>query len=221
MDRLRSKTGPPTSRAAAKGLLVRDWSGNVRELENAVERAVISSRGPKLEIADNAAVPFTTPAVVRRATLEQLEHDHIVATLEQLHWRVEDPDGAADALGINASTLRTRMRKHGIRRHAQAPGCFRGLVCRVGRGEAGDTAAPIAEHLVTAAQAWVGVSTSRAWSTAPCHGFSRARAPPVRPLTSPCISGSCPSPSSPWPRSWCRGRCGDASRSLHSQYRTR
>jgi transcriptional regulator with GAF, ATPase, and Fis domain len=49
-------------------------------------------------------------------TLEQLEHDHIVATLERLRWRVEGDGGAAEVLGINPSTLRTRMRKHGIRR---------------------------------------------------------------------------------------------------------
>jgi formate hydrogenlyase transcriptional activator len=40
----------------------------------------------------------------------------VVATLERLQWRIEGPGGAADVLGINASTLRSRMRKHGIRR---------------------------------------------------------------------------------------------------------
>jgi transcriptional regulator with GAF, ATPase, and Fis domain len=48
--------------------------------------------------------------------LAQLERDHIVATLERLQWRVEGPSGAAAVLGINASTLRSRMQKHGIRR---------------------------------------------------------------------------------------------------------
>ena len=54
-----------------------------------------------------------------RRTLVQLEHDHIVATLERLGWKVEGDGGAAEVLGINPSTLRTRMRKHGIRRSAQ------------------------------------------------------------------------------------------------------
>jgi formate hydrogenlyase transcriptional activator len=49
-------------------------------------------------------------------SLAQIEHDHILATLERVEWRVEGEGGAADALGINASTLRSRMRKHGIRR---------------------------------------------------------------------------------------------------------
>jgi formate hydrogenlyase transcriptional activator len=49
-------------------------------------------------------------------SLAQLEHDHILATLERVQWRIEGEGGAADALGINASTLRSRMRKHGIRR---------------------------------------------------------------------------------------------------------
>ena len=53
-----------------------------------------------------------------RRTLAQAERDLMMATLERLSWRIEGDGGAADALGINASTLRSRMRKHGIRRPA-------------------------------------------------------------------------------------------------------
>ena len=107
-----------------KVLQARDWPGNVRELENVVERAVISSRGSMLDLGD--ALPEAGPRLAPEppgppgpVTLEQLEHDHIVATLERLRWRVEGDGGAAEVLGINPSTLRTRMRKHGIRRPAQ------------------------------------------------------------------------------------------------------
>ena len=112
------------SKATMKTLQAREWPGNVRELENAVERAVISSRGGMLEIGDALPEPGPrrgpdAPAPGGRRTLVQLEHDHIVATLEALRWKVEGDGGAADVLGINPSTLRTRMRKHGIRRPAQ------------------------------------------------------------------------------------------------------
>ncbi len=51
----------------------------------------------------------------------QLERDHIVSILEQSYWRLEGEGGAADRLGINPSTLRSRMRKHGIRRPGSRP----------------------------------------------------------------------------------------------------
>ena len=54
-------------------------------------------------------------------SLEELEHDHIVATREQVHWQVEGEGGAAEVLGINGSTLRSRMGKHGIRRPGSRP----------------------------------------------------------------------------------------------------
>jgi PAS domain S-box-containing protein len=109
------------SKATIKALQARDWPGNVRELENVVERAVVTSRGSMLEVGDAlpepgprlASEPVVSPG---RRTLFQLEHDHIVATLESLRWRVEGEGGAAEVLGINPSTLRTRMRKHGIKR---------------------------------------------------------------------------------------------------------
>ena len=64
------------------------------------------------------------PAEAR--TLAELERDHIAATLERLQWRIEGPGGAAAVLGINASTLRGRMQKHGIRRPGPGSGAARG-----------------------------------------------------------------------------------------------
>jgi formate hydrogenlyase transcriptional activator len=115
-----------------------DWPGNVRELSNVVERAVVLARGPVLEIdaeflpraqkAANAgaaassphalyaksAVPTAAPAA--NETLEASQRRHIVEALEAAQWQVEGATGAAARLGINASTLRSRMKKLGIRR---------------------------------------------------------------------------------------------------------
>jgi DNA-binding NtrC family response regulator len=109
------------SKAAMKIPQARDWPGNVRELENAIERAVISSRGGMLDVGDALSEPgprrAPEPVVsAGRRTLVELERDHIVATLESMRWKVEGEGGTAEVLGINPGTLRTRMRKHGIRR---------------------------------------------------------------------------------------------------------
>jgi PAS domain S-box-containing protein len=118
---------PQVSRATMKALQARDWPGNIRELENIVERALISSRGARFDLSDETPPSGSAGHDVQQApggarTLAQLERDHIVATLERLQWRVEGPSGAAAVLGINASTLRSRMQKHGIRR--PGPGGF-------------------------------------------------------------------------------------------------
>ncbi|MEA3193782.1 MAG: formate hydrogenlyase transcriptional activator [Betaproteobacteria bacterium] len=97
----------------AKG---RDWPGNIRELENAVERALIMSSGGALQ-----PVEFSLPAQPAVSssgaeTLEDLERAHITRVLQSTSWVVEGERGAARILGINASTLRGRMRKLGIRK---------------------------------------------------------------------------------------------------------
>ena len=92
------------------------WPGNVRELANVIERGVINSRGSVLEIAD----PLETPAPVlsqsATKTLDEMERDYITRILEERAWRVEGRNGAARLLGINPSTLRTRMNKLGIQK---------------------------------------------------------------------------------------------------------
>ena len=89
------------------------WPGNVRELENVLERAVIDSSGPKLRLVDELKTrQKDLPAAPK--TLEAVEREHIVRTLDQTQWKVSGRNGAAEILGLNRSTLRARMRKLGI-----------------------------------------------------------------------------------------------------------
>jgi PAS domain S-box-containing protein len=91
------------------------WPGNVRELANVIERAVIHTRGSVLHLADSFEqsredVPSST------MSLEEMEREYILRTLESTGWRIEGPYGAAKILGLNPSTLRTRMAKLHIQR---------------------------------------------------------------------------------------------------------
>jgi formate hydrogenlyase transcriptional activator len=92
------------------------WPGNVRELESVVERAVITSQGSALEVLDRleASPKPEAPAGGDVKVLAHLEHDHIQAVLVKAGWRIEGKNGAAEILGLNASTLRARIRKYGI-----------------------------------------------------------------------------------------------------------
>ncbi len=114
------------SRAAMKSLQSQDWPGNIRELENVVERAVISTRGAMIDqieepVSADRRPPATAAAADDLRSLEQVERDHIVSTLERLQWRVTGKGGAAEVLDINSSTLRSRMRKLGIQRPPPSP----------------------------------------------------------------------------------------------------
>jgi chemotaxis protein methyltransferase CheR len=91
------------------------WPGNIRELENVLERAVINSSGPKLRLADELKKPFKGLSISQK-TLEAVERDYIVQTLEQTHWKVGGKNSAAEILGLDRSTLRARMRKLDIRK---------------------------------------------------------------------------------------------------------
>jgi len=100
-----------------------DWPGNIRELENFVERALIMAAGRPLEAIDlfgpAASAPSSTPAGdAPSASLEDVERAHIRQVLQAVSWRIEGDRGAARILGLNPSTLRARMRKLGIRKPA-------------------------------------------------------------------------------------------------------
>ena len=92
------------------------WPGNVRELESIIERAVIISQGTALQVLDrfDTANNADEPAGQDVKALVDLEHDHIIQVLQKTGWRIEGKNGAAVLLGLNASTLRARMRKYGI-----------------------------------------------------------------------------------------------------------
>jgi transcriptional regulator with GAF, ATPase, and Fis domain len=90
------------------------WPGNVRELRNLVERAVIGANGPVLTIA----IPQqSSTAVARRSVrLADVEREHIRSVLDSTRWRIRGVGGAADQLGLKATTLETRMTKLGLQR---------------------------------------------------------------------------------------------------------
>ena len=119
----RSISGVPLE--AMRRLETYPWPGNVRELENVIERAVILSRGPDLEVPAEA-VPAVTPPATPAAddqgadpeALREVERQHIVTVLKRTGWRVDGPKGAARVLNMHPSTLRSRMQKLGIRRSA-------------------------------------------------------------------------------------------------------
>ncbi|HEX9423868.1 MAG TPA: sigma 54-interacting transcriptional regulator [Pyrinomonadaceae bacterium] len=94
------------------------WPGNIRELQNLVERAVILSRGSTLEIPLAELKQSSKPANHSNgvATLESIERDHILRVLGDAKWVIGGPTGAAARLGLNRTTLNHRLRKLGITR---------------------------------------------------------------------------------------------------------
>jgi formate hydrogenlyase transcriptional activator len=122
------------SAAAAERLNSYSWPGNIRELQNVIERALILSQGPILELepdlisvspyetlletARDAKAAHPTGPVSAFKTLEEVERAHISAVLQQTHGVVEGLNGAAKTLGMHPNTLRHRMEKLGIKRSA-------------------------------------------------------------------------------------------------------
>jgi transcriptional regulator of acetoin/glycerol metabolism len=93
-----------------------DWPGNIRELENAIERAVILTNGPALQVPV-AEFRRRTPALPPTdGTLDATEREAILAALRAANWVVGGPRRAARQLGIKRSTLYARMQKLGILR---------------------------------------------------------------------------------------------------------
>jgi len=95
------------------------WPGNIRELENFLERSVILTRGRVLyvplaeldsETEEDDLCGTDSP------TLHSAERDHIVRVLRETNGRVGGPDGAAVRLGLNRTTLNSKMKKHHLRR---------------------------------------------------------------------------------------------------------
>jgi formate hydrogenlyase transcriptional activator len=130
-----SKTIDTISSETMTTLVKYPWPGNIRELQNVIERAVIITKGPILNVPShdlhasnansvamgtatvNAAAASSSSSGSRnmRAVLDDAERQQIVAALEQANWTVAGPNGAASRLGIKRSTLQSRMQKLGIR----------------------------------------------------------------------------------------------------------
>jgi formate hydrogenlyase transcriptional activator len=115
------------------------WPGNIRELENFIERAVLLSPGKELRIPipellnepESPSAAISSPRTVSAhggnnsdevsapasiSTLEQAEREHILRALQQTQWRIGGPKGAATLLDMKRTTLQARMRKLNIRR---------------------------------------------------------------------------------------------------------
>jgi len=106
---------------AMEALLRYAWPGNIRELQNVIERAVIVSRGPVLTVpiseldADTAPKRETRSNESLQDTLNETERTQIMRALEEANWVISGPKGAAARLGMKRSTLQLRMQKLGIR----------------------------------------------------------------------------------------------------------
>ncbi len=90
-----------------------NWPGNIRELENVLERAAINSSNNKLCLADELRKPVLEMGDNPK-TLESVEREYIIRVLEQTNWKVSGKDSAAEILDLDRSTLRARMRKLSI-----------------------------------------------------------------------------------------------------------
>ena len=95
-----------------------NWSGNVRELEHTIQRAVIVCQGSRIEVEDigliNSSAPVFTDSEI--VTLDELERRHILKVLKATNWRIKGVHGAAALLGLHPATLYGKMRKQGIKR---------------------------------------------------------------------------------------------------------
>jgi PAS domain S-box-containing protein len=121
------KSIEPLSRDCLERLMAYPWPGNVRELMSVIERAVITSRDGRLSLdraLPEAALGATVPPppngngqrVLTVQELEALERANLLRALERASWRVAGEHGAAQLLGMNPSTLNSRMKALGIRR---------------------------------------------------------------------------------------------------------
>jgi transcriptional regulator with GAF, ATPase, and Fis domain len=104
------------SRANMAALQRYAWPGNIRELRNVIERAMILATGPRLAIA----VPQSMTVTASHSTkMTDVVREHILSVLESSAWRIRGVGGAADRLGLRPTTLETRMAKLGLSRPKQ------------------------------------------------------------------------------------------------------
>jgi transcriptional regulator with GAF, ATPase, and Fis domain len=99
-----------------KSLQDYSWPGNVRELEHIIERAVITTPGAVLQLADHLEHENVSPKEDPVSDLAAMERDHILKVLQKTRWKINGDNGAAAVLKLHPNTLRFRMKKLGIRR---------------------------------------------------------------------------------------------------------
>ncbi len=112
------------SQATMERLVAYDWPGNIRELQNIIERAAVLSSGRVLELGPDLlpvgrraeALSGSGEPAGQALTLEEMERRHIRGALERSRWVIEGPAGAARALGLHPNTLRSRMARLAITR---------------------------------------------------------------------------------------------------------
>ncbi len=122
---------PRLTRAGVAKLQGYDWPGNIRELRNVIERAVIISRGGALDFdlptteSSPAPTRVTTqeassskPEILTEPEMQRRERENLLAALKKTNWKIRGADGAAELLGVKPTTLVTRMKKWGLKRPA-------------------------------------------------------------------------------------------------------
>jgi len=120
---------PRLTRAGIAKLENYHWPGNIRELRNVIERAIITSRGGALDfdlpVTESVVVPSRSaapaksdaePEFLTEAELQRRERNNLLTVLEKTHWKIKGENGAAELLGVKVTTLKARMKKMGLRR---------------------------------------------------------------------------------------------------------
>jgi formate hydrogenlyase transcriptional activator len=116
-----NKQFKPISKDTMDRITSYPWPGNIRELQNVIERAVVLSQGSEIQIDESVLGLHVSSELTMDQTLEDVERSHITSILEKTNWVIDGKKGAASILNLNPSTLRSRMQKLGIKkRHPNA-----------------------------------------------------------------------------------------------------
>jgi DNA-binding NtrC family response regulator len=115
---------PVLSTVATEMLMGYDWPGNIRELENTIQRNVVLGHGTVIETLEIPASKKTSPmnsvSTGGFKTMIENERDHILSVLESCNWKISGKGGAAEILDVNVNTLNSRMKKLGIEKDISA-----------------------------------------------------------------------------------------------------
>lgn len=93
-----------------------DWPGNIRELRNVIERAVVATNGNSLKVVDKLSTGDNGILANDFKTLDELEKEYILKVIEECNWKISGSDGAANILNLHPNTLRSKMEKLNIKK---------------------------------------------------------------------------------------------------------